>query len=1258
VIFYSKMASNDKPCRFSKVQRSKNRCEMLQGKLPTNLIMNLSSRKNSLILFSSCFDTPLENLCACFIVGKLAAEKKISYTKRGEYNHFRRLIGDNTSYLREHVSKFLVENELHNELTSESLSPLDLLKSKFSSECRFIQFQNCFTKRIVDTDTMQAGNGDLDFRKQIYLLKSEEKEGFYDLMIRPWAVFGLRSMCKICFEFPFHLGRHLCTRSCPKCKRANCKGLGKYRKCDTCLEYFRGDVCYNGHLYACAPAQQCEICGGIFRVTQFAEHLCNDLVKCPYCAIEHPMGLCYIQSEIIKQLRIKKLKQAEAEERAKNDPSFVWEDSGDEVTGGGGGKGKSPELKRLYFDIETIQNKKRELEVVLLVAKYFHPNTGKPEIKVFESGDIVQEFLNFLLQATRIPNSGRIKYLFEDFVVLAHNAKSFDNVFVLNKAVQNKELDIKVVYSGSKINMIRFANKEINIVFKDTLNFMPHSLDAMPGVFGISGIRKTKFPYRKLIPGSDGIDYVGPLPPKDDFDTLLLKTDKDRAEFDVIYAEMELKYSNTPYVLKQVLREYCINDVEVLQQCAEKYAGLVKSVTGFDPFLFDLTLAGVCMRDFMENHMLENSIGIVPNKGYFAKDKQSKKALEYFKFLEWALNTKFQHSNTAQGEYRLGRYKLDAISHEKKLVVDFHGCYIHGCNSCYSKNDYGRGEVPQSVYYMRTKDREHEIREMMKEKLPGYEYKAVWEHVYDSVIKTSEKFEAYLEATSPSSSTSSSFVEPEFLPVTDRGSFYGGRTNCTKFYAEVEQDSRIYYVDVCSLYPYVCKYRPYPRGHPIVIREKFNYEANAYFGVMACKLIPPKKLYHPVIPAKINNRLMFPLCRTCAEKKSQDGDCFHSDNDRALYGEWNTPEVYQAMSQGYRLEKIYSVIHYTEKFEYKDELQSGLFGAYVNKWLKLKAESSGFPANVKTEEEKKAYVQAYKQDEGVTLELEKIKENVGMRSLAKLFLNSLWGRFGLNMEKSKCEFVREPSYFHDIMVDGTLDIELFKPLGENKNVIFVAYKEKEEFRPVNLKGNPIIASFVAMWGRLELLQELTKLDKRVLYFDTDSIIFTHKHGEYKPKMGSKLGEWGDEILSQFKDDSVYIQKYSSMGPKAYSLVLSNGIEINKLKGLTQNLLNKPNINFNKMRRCIPGYGEEVENEEDVGGFEEERDEVEVEEGREIAPSESAILCLKPINFVRNKFANTIHNNPATKTVKFNYFKRRRIDDSFDTVPHGYNTKDD
>ena len=101
-------------------------------------------------------------------------------------------------------------------------------------------------------------------------------------------------------------------------------------------------------------------------------------------------------------------------------------------------------------------------------------------------------------------------------------------------------------------------------------------------------------------------------------------------------------------------------------------------------------------------------------------------------------------------------------------------------------------------------------------------------------------------------------------------------------------------------------------------------------------------------------------------------------------------------------------------------------------------------------------------------------------------MNSLWGRFGLNPDKLKIEFLHDWDEYHDLMTNDEFEVTAVEVI--DPKTMFVAYKEREEYREPNARGNVIIAAFVAMWARLELYKELEKLGERALYMDTDSII--------------------------------------------------------------------------------------------------------------------------------------------------------------------------
>ena len=88
-------------------------------------------------------------------------------------------------------------------------------------------------------------------------------------------------------------------------------------------------------------------------------------------------------------------------------------------------------------------------------------------------------------------------------------------------------------------------------------------------------------------------------------------------------------------------------------------------------------------------------------------------------------------------------------------------------------------------------------------------------------------------------------VEEENLPLRKRDTLYGGR--------------------------------PRPCGY--ITKKK---------GLVRCIVLPPWYLYHLVLPYRCNSRLLFCLCRTCAESGSKEQCCHETGSERAVtaIGSW------------------------------------------------------------------------------------------------------------------------------------------------------------------------------------------------------------------------------------------------------------------------------------------------------------------------------------------------------------------------------------
>lgn len=102
----------------------------------------------------------------------------------------------------------------------------------------------------------------------------------------------------------------------------------------------------------------------------------------------------------------------------------------------------------------------------------------------------------------------------------------------------------------------------------------------------------------------------------------------------------------------------------------------------------------------------------------------------------------------------------------------------------------------------------------------------------------------------------------------------------------------------------------YPVKEPKIITSNFT-EITDYFGLAKVKILPPRQLYHPVLPQKINGKLTFALCRTCSEQQQQN-PCQCRDEDRAITGVFCTPEIEKAIECGYQILQIYEVYHWDE----------------------------------------------------------------------------------------------------------------------------------------------------------------------------------------------------------------------------------------------------------------------------------------------------------------------------------------------------------
>ncbi|TWW53912.1 hypothetical protein D4764_0165560 [Takifugu flavidus] len=367
------------------------------------------------------------------------------------------------------------------------------------------------------------------------------------------------------------------------------------------------------------------------------------------------------------------------------------------------------------------------------------------------------------------------------------------------------------------------------------------------------------------------------------------------------------------------------------------------------------------------------------------------------------------------------------------------------------------------------------------------------------------------------------FNAPE--PLNPRKALFGGRTSALKLRHTAAPDETIHYVDVTSLYPFVNSTCSYLLGHPVIIYKDFE-DPRSYYGFIRATVYPPRGLLFPVLPHKSEGgKLLFTLCRTCAETNNEGGPCEHDDEGRALTGVWVTVEFIKALDVGYRVGKITEVWHF-------DKSSDTVFTDYIHTFLKGKQEASGYPAEATDRESREKYIRDYQEHQGILLDAGKIETNPVKRQVAKLCLNSLWGKFAQRDNLFKTTIVSDPKEFFSYMFSGKYKVEYFSVLHSNRALIRWKYTDGY-VQPPGKQSNVFIAAFTTAHARLKLYSYLEKLQDRVFYIDTDSLIYLVKEGEKPLELGNYLGDLTDEL------DGDSIQEFAAAGPKSYAYQTRN-----------------------------------------------------------------------------------------------------------------------
>lgn len=283
-----------------------------------------------------------------------------------------------------------------------------------------------------------------------------------------------------------------------------------------------------------------------------------------------------------------------------------------------------------------------------------------------------------------------------------------------------------------------------------------------------------------------------------------------------------------------------------------------------------------------------------------------------------------------------------------------------------------------------------------------------------------------------------------------RQSYKGGFTYLNPCYKDLDIGEGLV-LDVNSLYPWVMHDMSLPYGEGVYFQGQYEHDDlyNLYVQMFTCQF-ELKKGYIPTIQLK--NNLSFIPTQYLSSSDGEEVTMCLTSVDLELFLEHY--DVYN--------------IEYHSGWKFKST--TGLFTEYIDKWTKVKIEST-------------------------------LNGNKAMRTLAKLMLNALYGKFALNPN------VQSKIPFYD------------------QGMIRYTLGEKETRDPIYIP----VGTFVTAWARHKTITSAQKVYDMFAYADTDSLHLEIKLPEELSKMSndeleklttSDLQKYGVPIPDDFIVDPV------------------------------------------------------------------------------------------------------------------------------------------
>jgi hypothetical protein len=590
---------------------------------------------------------------------------------------------------------------------------------------------------------------------------------------------------------------------------------------------------------------------------------------------------------------------------------------------------------------------------------------------------------------------------------------------------------------------------------------------------------------------------------------------------------------------------------------------------------FGLEIAKGYFPHLFNSHENQGYAGQIPDKNWFGLNFICKNQNDIDKFNEWY--------SSYEGVWDLKTELIKYCRNDVDILAEI----------CFKYNEINM--------------KKHKISPWVSTTGPSFIHKVIYSNI-------AKKIDADLESYGSDASAHKNFyrysyqLAEKYWPVLKayeywhaRRALRGGRTEVRTLHyelseAEIARGCQIKYVDVVSLYPYCQIAFQYPRGLPRVYvynrkflpckehkrpinsnslefcncKKEFETNYSGFFtfiqdptqywftehdclSIVTCDIEPPKDLFHPVL-------VTF----------NEDSKKCIASLETIIEGTFTSVELLKALEKGYRLIKV----HREDVYKSEDALwNENVIDGFVDKCKYSKST----PESIREMIEMYGRIPGYgeKISNKIRNDYADDKENwcfnAAGRAAAKQAVNCMWGKNVQRVVMPTTHVLNRSSEEYSTIMNA-LEMKLCSLrsyVSLNDDLLKISKEDLEgaevdEKRRDYAQGFVTAGLFVPAYGRMVLYEQLEKLNERVLYHDTDSIIYIYDPQKYNIPQGNLLGEWEEEDISKNGN----ILEFISTGPKSYAIRTRDGNNVIKLKGVSNNAAISKILNFDALKDMV------------------------------------------------------------------------------------------